>query len=127
MIPIEDFTGILSEMTDSLPAELKEELYGGVLVDSSLKLHPYSRNNDLYILGEYIRDNVGARIVLYYGSFEKSYGACPENELKREMRRVLLHEFRHHLEARAGWKDLEVEDEKALGKYLLRFRKNKDQ
>ena len=39
-------------------------------------------------------------------------------ELEDELRRVILHEFRHHLEIRAGEHDLEYEDDLSIAEYL---------
>lgn len=41
----------------------------------------------------------------------------PEEAYRRELRHVILHEFRHHLESLAGERDLEMEDERSLEKY----------
>ena len=41
------------------------------------------------------------------------------------MRKVLRHEFRHHIEGRAGVRDLEVWDEEQIAAYRARNRKEK--
>ena len=40
-----------------------------------------------------------------------------EDELTEEMRKVLRHEFRHHVEGRAGVRDLEVWDAEQIAMY----------
>ena len=41
-------------------------------------------------------------------------------QLRRELRRTVRHEFRHHIEALAGEDALDREDEAQLGDYLRR-------
>lgn len=118
MISIERFSDILEELAEELPEEFYGELNLGVRLDLSTKLHPQARGNDLYILGEYSRSSMGKGIVIYYGSFERLFGDRDEDEIKDEMRKTLRHEFRHHMEGRAGECGLEKEDEKNLSDYL---------
>ena len=118
MIDIDRFGEILGELVDELPAEFFEELNLGVRVDPSVKLHPEAVDNDLYVMGEYETSSMGNGIVLYYGSFARLYGFYGERALKEELRKTLRHEFRHHMEGRAGERGLELEDEKELREYL---------
>ena len=60
------------------------------------------------------------RIVLYYGSFRRVFRHLDEDELRTEMRRVLRHEFRHHVEGRAGVRDLEEWDADQIRAYRAR-------
>lgn len=118
MITIDRFTEILDELAEELPPVFFEELNGGIIVDAGRKLHPEDRYDDLYIMGEYCTDPaMGHYIVLYYGSFCRVFGDLDEQALRREMRGVLRHEFRHHVEGRAGVRDLEVWDEQQLAAY----------
>ena len=76
---------------------------------------------------------MGNQIVIYYGSFMRLYSNAPAQKLESELRAVLRHEFRHHMENRAGERDLEIEDERWLREYLdmracrvwIRYRKGK--
>ncbi|MDY3617854.1 metallopeptidase family protein [Agathobaculum sp.] len=118
MISIDEFEAVLDELADELPAAFYEELNGGILVDPGCPLHPESVNGDLYIMGEYRTDPaMGKYIVMFYGSFHRVFGGLPEEALREEMRRVLRHEFRHHVEGRAGMRDLEVWDEEQIAAY----------
>ena len=45
---------------------------------------------------------------------------CSDEELRVQIRKVLLHEFRHHLESLAGERDLELEDAAELTQYRAR-------
>ena len=111
MITIEETGEILDEIAEELPAEFYEKLNGGILLLPEVKMHPESKNNDLYIMGQYHHDSVmGRYIQIYYGSFAKIYGDLPREEYKEKLRRTLLHEFTHHIEGLAGECGLELKD-----------------
>lgn len=116
---IDKFQAMLAEMLDELPEPFFEELHGGVIVSPRCKENPHSRGGDLYILGEYHHSHaMGNQIVIYYGSFMRLYGKAAGQTFERELRAVLRHEFRHHMENRAGERGLEIEDERQLREYL---------
>ena len=48
---------------------------------------------------------------------KRAYRHMGEDELTEEMRKVLRHEFRHHVEGRAGVRDLEVWDAEQIAMY----------
>lgn len=103
MITFDDFARIAKEEVDILPDYVHDELNGGVFADPGVYLHPGRLADDLYILGTYSVDYVfGKQIVLYYGSFVKSLGDAPESIYREKIRDTVRHEFRHHLETRAG-------------------------
>ena len=118
MITIDRFGEILDEMACELPMEFYDELNLGISISPEYRLHPEAREDDLYIMGEYQSSQIGSGIVIYYGSFMKLYGGLPETELYDELRKTLRHEFRHHMERRAGERGLELEDERQLSEYL---------
>lgn len=118
MVTIERFSQMLDELACELPGEFYDELNLGISVSPDEKMHPQALEDDLYILGEYFRSQMGQGITIYYGSFRRLHGALDEKELMNEMRGVLRHEFRHHMEYRAGERGLEIEDEKELNEYL---------
>lgn len=121
MISFDEFETIAYETTDTFPEDFFRELNGGVMVRERSRLHPAAENHDLFVLGEYHRDRyLGRFVVLYYGSFQRCYGNVSEDELRKQIRKVLLHEFRHHLESLAGERDLEIEDAIALSQYKAR-------
>lgn len=64
--------------------------------------------------------------MLYYGSFELCFGYSSEEELRERIRKVLLHEFRHHLESLAGEYDLEIEDAVEISQYRYQKQIQKD-
>ena len=109
MISIDRFEEILSDLAEEIPQSFYEELNGGIVVEPGYLLHPEDRNGTLYVMGKYI--------VMYYGSFKRAYRHMDEDELTEEMRKVLRHEFRHHVEGRAGVRDLEVWDAEQIAMY----------
>ena len=118
MIPFERFEEITYELAQQLPEEFFRKLDGGVMAREAAKLHPQAVSDDLYILGEYHRDpHLSRFVVLYYGSFMKAYGYMDEEGLRKEMWRVLRHEFLHHLESLAGERGLAIQDAIQLAEY----------
>lgn len=118
MVTIDRFTEILDGLAEELPPAFFDGLNGGIIVDPGRKLHPEARQGDLYVMGEYCTDPaMGHYIVLYYGSFRRVHGDLDEQSLKEEMRNVLRHEFRHHVEGLAGVRDLEIWDEQQIAAY----------
>jgi hypothetical protein len=111
---------MLDEIADEMPEAFYEELNGGVYLLPDVKLSSQSRKGaPLYILGEYIRRrDLGNYINIYYGSFEKIYRHLPPDRMKKELRRVLVHEFTHHVECLAGERWLEIKDEINMERYL---------
>lgn len=127
----DEFSNIAEEELALLPDYVHEELNGGVLTDRNVYLHPGRVEDDLYILGTYSTDPVmGKQIVLYYGSFMKVMGNAGEQTIRSQIRETLRHEFRHHLETRAGLfrsGTLIEEDRETMKKYYMRHKKAQDQ
>ncbi len=118
MVSFERFEEITYELTQQLPEEFFRKLDGGVMARETVKVHPEAVSNDLYILGEYHRDpHLSRFVVLYYGSFMRAFGTLSEDALRKEMWRVLRHEFLHHLESLAGERGLEIQDAVQLAAY----------
>ncbi len=118
MISYEECGEMLDEIADKLPRELYRELNGGIVLDRSFRVHPCAVNNDLYILGVYIRDNLGKRIVLYYGSFIRVFRNKSKEEYYAHLEKTLRHEVLHHNEFLAGCNDLVFYDDKRIEDYL---------
>ncbi len=126
MISLEEFEEITLETADTFPEDFFRELNGGVMVRSECRLHPAAEDHDLFIMGEYhVNRYLGRFIVLYYGSFAQCMGYASREELQKRVRKVLLHEFRHHLESLAGECDLEIEDAVEISQYKYRRRMEK--
>ncbi|NLB50634.1 MAG: hypothetical protein GX809_03520 [Clostridiaceae bacterium] len=123
MLTLEETEQALATMVDGLPEEIFFDLNGGVLLKEESKLHPGRRADDLYILGEYYSDRIfGRYIVIYYGSMRRVFGGAAEADFLKELEQVLKHELTHHLENRAGERDLEYEDQRQLLHYYARHR-----
>lgn len=119
MVDANTFMSMLEDLADEIPLQLYEGLNGGIAMSMECKLSPYAKNNDLFIAGEYTWDSrLGCHITIYYGSFMRLYGHLDEQALKSRLRKTLRHEFRHHIERRSGYRDLEVEDELYIARYL---------
>lgn len=120
MITIDEAEKILDEIAAGLPEEIFEELNGGIILLPEAKLDPQrKKNDDLYILGEYISGGgLGRYIAIYYGSFERLFGDMSGNKFKKELEITLKHELTHHLESLAGERDLEKEDDRFMEDYL---------
>ena len=114
----EECGAILDDIADALPVELYRELNGGIVLRDEARLHPLAQNNDLYILGVYVRDNLGRSIKIYYGSVIRVYPRKTLDEYREILRRILVHELRHHNEYLAGADDLEYYDDEQISKYL---------
>lgn len=116
---VEEFSDMLGDIMDEIPDEFYHELNGGVILKEEIKFHPQSIGEDLCIMGEYhTSTSMGRYIFIYYGSFMRVHGFRPYEELRHEVKHTLIHEFRHHLESLAGYRDLEVEDEVSINTYL---------
>lgn len=114
----QEFQDALGEMLDELPPALLEELNGGIIAEPSVRRSEDSPG--LFVLGEYHQDPyLGRLIVLFYGSFAYLYGSDRRRWLS-EMRATLRHEIRHHVEGRAGLRDLELEDRDRLRRFFER-------
>ena len=122
----DEFSAIAEEELALLPDYVHEELNGGVLTDRNAYLHPGRIEDDLYILGTYTNDPVmGKQIVLYYGSFMEVMGNAGSRAVRSQIRETLRHEFRHHLETRAGMfrrGTLVEEDAETMRRYYMRHR-----
>ena len=102
-----------------IPEELLRELHGGIALTEQVKMHASSDpRKPLYVLGEYLTSyHTGRHIMLYGGSIDRVYGHLPDEELKKELDRIIRHELTHHIESLSGIRDLEVYDEVMLKEY----------
>ena len=120
MITYNELGEMLDEIADELPEDLYRELNGGVILLPESKVHPESDStNKLYIMGEYHYQSLGLGryITIYYGSFIRVYAHKSPEKQKEELRRIVFHEFLHHLESLAGERSLEIKDAHDLIKY----------
>ena len=114
---------ILDDIADSLPEEFYKELNGGIILLPGAVVHRESNPLEpLYVLGEYRREpfGLGRYIVIHYGSFVRAYGRYPLEAQAEELRRILLHEFTHHIQSLGGTRNLEIDDDLRLDRYRQR-------
>ena len=132
MVPgldIDSFHNMLEELSEEIPEALFRELNGGIVTLPEARIHAKSGTPRLYTMGEYRVQipGLGRYIAIFYGSFMRVYGANPNpRTLRRELRKTLLHEFRHHMESLAGERDLEIIDKQKLQEYMNVVEKNSD-
>ncbi|OJV66583.1 MAG: hypothetical protein BGO41_03940 [Clostridiales bacterium 38-18] len=120
---VEVIENILSEIIDEIPEPFFEGLNGGIILVESPKPHPQSQAQlPLYIMGEYVSNALGKQIKIYYGSFKKVHPDASLESLKALLKHTLIHEFTHHLEYRAGLRDLEIQDAKDLQHYKSKLK-----
>lgn len=118
---IDEVNNILDILADEVPYELYEGLSGGISLLPQAKIHPEAIRDDLYIMGEYVRTSREKQIKIYYGSFAQVYKGISMEDLKDKLNHVLIHELTHHLEHRAGIRDLEYEDARNIQAYKDRY------
>jgi predicted Zn-dependent protease with MMP-like domain len=127
-IPRVDFDRFASRAEEILREMPPEFLRGVTGVEVHRQVKSHSQVAGFYTLGECASDEVtsltdpGAlrsRIHLYHGSFLALARADPDFDVEAELRETILHEVRHHIEDRAGIRDLLDED--AEDEALARF------
>lgn len=111
MLSFEQAGAILDEACEALPAGLFDGLNGGV----SLLPDAVQEEDGRYTLGMYHEDMMGCWIEIFYGSMA---AVCEdEADFRQALVETLHHELRHHVEALAGDRTLEREDEEETEAY----------
>jgi predicted Zn-dependent protease with MMP-like domain len=127
VITFDEVGAMLDDIAEEIPKDFYRELNGGIILLPRTKRHPASHNTgNLYIMGEYHNDRkgfggLGRYICIYYGSFIKLYANATSEQQKEELRKILIHEFIHHLESLAGERGLAIQDAVELEKYKQKF------
>ena len=122
---LKEFKQIVEELLDELPEEFFRELSGGVLVSEAALAPDYAQGDDLFVLGQYSVFSGVRQIVIYKGSFDRAYPKADADEARSLLRGILRHEFRHHLESRAGLYfggTLIEEDRDSMIRYYMRHK-----
>ena len=118
MLTFEEVGDILDVIAEEeLPREFFRELNGGILLLPEACQDQDDLAHDLYTLGEYVHDEMGRYIIIYYGSFVALFEHLPPEKLQKELRETLIHEFTHHIESLAGESDLDIEDEMEMTRF----------
>ena len=120
LFSIDNINEMLDEIAAELPAEVFDGLNGGISLLPDVKRSPETPDGGLFTLGEYRRDQMGRYIVIYYGSLCATYPGVTRREMYKALKNVLTHELTHHMESRAGLRDLEVKDKEYLEDYFKR-------
>lgn len=120
MFTFEEIGCMLDEICEEIPQPFFERLNGGINLLPDAKMHEQAINGDLYIMGEYHHDALGRYINIYYGSIMKSCVDYTPERMRRRLKKLLLHEFTHHIEAQAGERTLEIKDEERMEEYRSR-------
>lgn len=112
-LSLDEFTTLAGQLVDEVPPRLCRDLNGGFSV-----LPEEKRDQDVYIMGEYIEDGMlGSFVVFYYGSFAAILGGEPRETWEAELRETVWHELQHHLESLAGVDDLTREEMEELARF----------
>ena len=111
MHTFDEVAGYLDDIVDALPGYIPQSLPGGIFLIPEAEPHPSLPFPQYMVLGEYIRDPLGAHIHVYYNSVMAKYADASVKDIQEALREVILHEFRHHFEFRAGCQDLDIEDQ----------------
>ena len=124
MTSFDDIGTIIDDIADELPEEFYIDLNGGINLLPDIKIHPDSNERgNLFIMGEYHYQprGLGRYINIYYGSFMQVYAYLKPVEQKEKLRKILLHEFTHHLESLGGERTLAIRDYYELMKYKDKY------
>lgn len=111
----------LEEIVQEFPEAFFEDLDGGIQLEEKALPDPDFPPDEMYIMGEYVHDNLGRYILLYYGSFAALLSEEDE-AWKDEIFATVAHEFTHHLEETAGLHALDDKDLEFLREALEEYR-----
>ncbi|MGM9661643.1 MAG: metallopeptidase family protein [Oscillospiraceae bacterium] len=112
ILSIDEVGEILEGLMAELPPQILEGLNGGVCLREE-EMRPRGPDGEtMVLLGEYFAGGaMGCYVNIYYGSFAARFAHSPRRVWEKQLRQTLHHELTHHLERRAGCRDLEIEDE----------------
>lgn len=107
---INEFIDYVVDVSENkIPPVLLRDLNMGIHV--SPKQQEDDEENDYYIMGEYIQNELGNQVVLYYGSFRYFLQDDPLETWHKEIMDTIKHELIHHVEAMAGQEDLALQED----------------
>lgn len=111
----------LEEIAGEFPEAFFQDLDGGIQLEEKALPDPAFPPGEMYIMGEYVHDNLGRYILLYYGSFAALLEEDDEETWKDEIFATVAHEFTHHLEENAGLHALDDKDLEFLREALAEY------
>jgi len=95
---LDEFTEFADELVNTeVPPVLLKELNLGIVV-----LPQEKDDGEYLIMGEYITEEIGSHIILYYGSFAEALQGEPREVWEENIRETIMHELQHHIEDLAG-------------------------
>lgn len=99
---IDEFTDYADKIVnEEIPSEVLRDLNLGIIVIPDVRWE-----DKHYIMGEYVLDEAGRHIVLYFGSFAAVLDKDRREIWKEEIRETIRHELQHHIEDLAGSENL---------------------
>ncbi len=106
---LEEFSDFAERIIEEeVPAPLLKELHMGIIVLLEENRDKY--DEDRYIMGEYISNEMGNHIVIYYGSFFALLAGESADVWQEELRETIKHEVWHHVEALSGVEKLAYQE-----------------
>ena len=117
LLTFEEVGAVLDVIAEELPREFFKDLNGGILLLPEACQDHGDKARGIYTMGEYVHDEMGRYIVIYYGSFVKLCKNLSPEKLRKELKETLIHEFRHHIESLAGDCELEIIDEMEMARF----------
>ena len=122
MLPTYDQMGDwLEEIAGEFPEAFFTDLDGGIQLEEKALPDPDFPPDEMYVMGEYVHDNLGRYILLYYGSFAALLSEEDEEAWRDEIFATVAHEFTHHLEETAGLHTLDDKDFEFLQEALAEY------
>lgn len=107
---LQEFAAYVDDISNNeIPAILLKDLNLGIQVSPNNQLDDDEKN--YYIMGQYIRNELGNQVILYYGSFKYFFKNKSIDKWKREIMATIKHELIHHVEAMAGQEDLALQED----------------
>ena len=95
---IDEFRKLAQQVVEKeVPEDLLKALNLGITV-----LPDLYEEDESVIMGEYVVNELGNLIVLYYGSFAAYLENAPRSSWMEEIRDTIKHELQHHIEDMAG-------------------------
>lgn len=107
---LDEFITFVEYITDKeIPPILLRDLNLGIIVNP--KKQKDDEEKDYYIMGEYIQNEAGNQVLLFYGSFRYFLEDESIKVWHKEIMDTIKHELIHHIEAMAGQEDLALQED----------------
>ena len=121
VLSYEQMGDLLETEAARFPDAFFRDLDGGIQLEEKANPDPDFPPGEMYIMGEYVHNNLGRYILLYYGSFAALLSEEDEETWKDEIFATVAHEFTHHLEETAGLHALDDKDLEFLREALAEY------